>query len=321
MRLIAIGAALLAVFFSFTAHAQTYPSRPIVMIVPFPPGGAVDPTGRLLAGAMSKTLGENVVVETKAGAGGAIGHAFTARQKPDGYTILFTASAIVTIPLADDVNGRPSTYRMSDFTPIALITADPQILLVGATSPWKTLHDLLADAKAHPGKISYASAGVYGTSHTSIEMFSQAAGIQLLHVPYKGGGPSMMAVLSGEAGMTAQLPAVGLPLVKAGKARVLASFGATRLPTIADIPTMRELGVDAEFYSWLGLFAPAGLPREVASALRNAVRQAVRDSEFRKSMAGLNSVIHNLDGAEFDAFLEKDSRRLAAAIRKIGKTQ
>jgi tripartite-type tricarboxylate transporter receptor subunit TctC len=291
------------------------------MIVPFPPGGAVDPTGRLLATAMSRTLGQSVVVETKAGAGGGVGHAFVARQKPDGYTILFTASAIVTIPLADDVNGRPSTYRMSDFTPIALITADPQILLVSATSPWKTLHDLLADAKARPGKISYASAGVYGTSHTSIEMFSQAAGIQLLHVPYKGGGPSMMAVLSGEAGMTAQLPAVGLPLVKAGKVRVLASWGATRLPTLADIPTMRELGVDAEFYSWLGLFAPAGLPSDVAATLRNAVRQAARDGEFRKSMEGMNSVINNLDGAEFEAFLERDTRRLGSAIQKIGKTQ
>lgn len=321
MRPVTIGAVLLTVLLGFAAHAQTYPSRPITMIVPFPPGGAVDPTGRLLATAMSKTLGQNIVVETKAGAGGAIGHAFTARQNPDGYTILFTASAIVTIPLADDVNGRPSTYRMSDFTPIALVTADPQILLVSATSPWKTLQDLLADAKANPGKISYASAGVYGTSHTSIEMLSQVAGIQLLHVPYKGGGPSMMAVLSGEAGMTAQLPAVGLPLVKAGKARVLASFGATRLPTLADIPTMRELGVDAEFYSWLGLFAPAGLPHGLAATLRSAVRQTVQDSEFRKGMAGMNSVIKNLDGAEFDAFLEHDSRRLADAIRKIGKTQ
>ncbi|MGQ0652167.1 MAG: Bug family tripartite tricarboxylate transporter substrate binding protein [Betaproteobacteria bacterium] len=321
MRSAARGAALLAVFFTFAAHAQPYPSRPVTMIVPFPPGGAVDPTGRLLASAISKTLGQNVVVETKAGAGGGIGHAFVARQKPDGYTFLFTASAIVTIPLADDVNGRPSTYRMSDFTPIALVTADPQILLVSATSPWKTLHDLLADAKARPGKISYASAGVYGTSHTSIEMLSQAVGIQLLHVAYKGGGPSMMAVLSGEADMTAQLPAVGLPLVKASKVRVLASFGATRVPTLADIPTMRELGINAEFYSWLGLFAPAGLPDEVANTLRNAVRQAVQDSEFRKGIAGMNAVVRNLDGAEFEAFLEHDSRRLADAIRKIGKTQ
>jgi tripartite-type tricarboxylate transporter receptor subunit TctC len=234
---------------------------------------------------------------------------------------MFTASSIVTIPIADEVNGRQPTYRMSDFTPIALIAADPQLLLVPVGSPWKTLANLLADAKARPGKIKYSSAGIYGTSHTSVEMFAQAAGIQLLHVTYQGAGPSMVALLGGEVDMTAVTPAVGLTHVKAGKVRALASWGATRLPIVADIPTMKELGIDAEFYSWVALFAPAGLPGDIAATLRKAVRQAVQDEEFRKGMAAINTAVNNLEGAQFEAFLERDARRLGEAIRRIGKTE
>lgn len=321
MKVAARLALLLAVFFSVAAHAQPYPTRPVTMIVPFPPGGAAHPIGRLLANGMSKSLGQNVVVDTKAGAGGAIGHAYTARQAPNGYTIMFTASSIVTIPVADEVNGRPPTYRMSDFIPIALVAADPQLLLVPVNSPWKTLADLLADAKARPGKISYSSAGVYGTSHTSIEMFAHAAGIRLLHVPYQGAGPSMLALLGGEVQMTAVTPAIGLPHIKAGKVRALASWGGTRIASVADVPTLKELGIDAEFYSWVALFAPAGLPSDVAATLRRSVRQAVQDEEFLKGMAALNTEPSNLDGAQFEAFLERDSRRMSEAIRRIGKTE
>ncbi len=321
MKLAATIAALLAVLFGLDAHAQPYPSKPIMMIIPFPPGGAAHPIGRLLANGMSKSLGQSVVVDTKAGAAGAIGHAYTARQAPNGYTIMFTASSIVTIPVADEVNARQPTYRMSDFTPIALIAADPQLLLVPAASPWKTMADLLAHAKANPGKITYSSAGVYGTSHTSVEMFAHAAGIQLVHVAYQGAGPSMLALLSGEVNMTAVSPAVGLAHLKAGKVRALASWGATRLPNLADIPTMKELGIDAEFYSWVALFAPAGLPSDIAATLRRAVRQTVQSDEFRKGMATMDTAINNLDGAEFEAFLERDGRRNGEAIRRIGKTQ
>ncbi|MBA2965014.1 MULTISPECIES: Bug family tripartite tricarboxylate transporter substrate binding protein [Ramlibacter] len=321
MKVAARIAVVLAMLLSLAAHAQPYPSRPVTMIVPFPPGGAAHPIGRLLANAMSKSLGQNVVVDTKAGAGGAIGHAYTARQAPNGYTIMFTASSIVTIPVADEVNGRQPTYRMSDFTPIALVAADPQVLLVPVGSPWKTLADLLADAKARPGKIAYSSAGVYGTSHTSVEMFAQAAGIKLLHVPYQGAGPSILALLGGEVQLTAVTPAVGLPHIKAGKVRALASWGGTRLSNVADIPTMKELGIDAEFYSWVALFAPAGLPSDVAETLRKSVRQAVQDQEFLMGMAALTTEVNLQEGAQFEAFLERDSRRLGEAIRRIGKTE
>ena len=318
MRLIA--AVLLALLFG-TTQAQTYPTRPITMIVPFPPGGIADITGRPLAASMAKVLGQPVVVENKAGAGGAVGHAHAARQAADGYTIMTALSSITVIPVADEVNGRQPTYRMSDFTPIALVSADPTLLLVPADSPWKTIEDLVADAKKRPGKISYSTSGIYGTTHTCLAMFTQAAGIDMLHVPYKGGGPSMLALLAGEVNVTAQSPGVSHPHIKSGKVRALASWGAKRLPQLAEIPTLKERGYDAEFYIWAGVFAPAGVPAEVEAALRKAVRAAVNDADFQRAMAGVNTPIQHLEGAEFEAFLKTDGERLAGVVRRMGKTQ
>lgn len=303
------------------AQAQAYPTRPITMVVPFPPGGLADITGRPLATAMSKVLGQTIVVENKAGAGGAVGHAYAARQAADGYTIMNALSSITVIPVAEEVNGRKPTYTMADFTPIARIAADPTVLLVRSDSPWKTVDDLIADAKKRPGKISYSSSGLYGTTHTCQAMFAQAAGIDLLHVPYKGGAPSMQALLAGEVHVNAQSPAVANAHVKSGKVRVLASWGATRLPQIADIPTLRERGLDAEFYIWAGIFTPAGIPADVADKLRAAVRSAVKDPDFQKAMTNLNTPIQYQDAQEFSAFIKADGERLARVVRRMGKTQ
>ena len=321
MKLATLGTALCAALISLSAYAQQYPTRPITMVVPFPPGGIADITGRPLAASMQKVLGQPIVIENKAGAGGAVGHAHTARQAPDGYTIMTALSSITVIPVADEVNGREPTYRMSDFTPIALVSADPTLLLVAADSPWKTIEDLVADAKRRPGKISYSTSGVYGTTHTCLSMFTQAAGIDMLHVPYKGGGPSMRALLAGEVQVTAQSPGVSHPHLKSGKVRALVSWGAKRLPQLADIPTLKERGFDAEFYIWAGVFAPAGIPAEVADTLRKAVRAAVNDADFKRAMTNVNTPIQHLEGAEFDAFLATDGGRLASVVRKMGRTQ
>ena len=224
-RFVAVLAALAA---AAAAQAQPYPNRPITMIVPFPPGGIADITARPLAVSMAKMLGQNVVVENKAGAGGAVGHAYVAKARPDGYTIMTALSSIVVIPEADKVNGRPSTYQMSEFAPIALVSADPTILLVPADSPWKTLKELVDDARSRPGKISYASSGVYGTIHTCFEMLAQAADVRFLHVPYKGGGPAMTALIAGEVNLGAQSPGVANPHLRSGKIRTLGSWAASR---------------------------------------------------------------------------------------------
>ncbi len=318
MRL--IGAVLLAVLVS-TAQAQPYPSRPITIIVPFPPGGIADITGRPFAAVMSRLLGQPVLVENKAGAGGAVGHAYAARAKPDGYSLMMALSSIVIIPVADEVNGRAPTYKMSDFTPIALVSADPTVLMVPARAKWKTVKELVADAKANPGKISYSSSGLYGTTHTATEMFAQAAGIQLLHVPYKGGGPAMQAALANEVMFTIQSPGVANPHVRSGKFRLLASWGGKRIATLPELPTLLEQGYSAEFYIWAAMFGPKGLPGDVAERLRSVSRQVANDAEFRRAMGGMNTPIDYRDGAEFQSFLEADSKRLGDVVRRMGKTQ
>jgi tripartite-type tricarboxylate transporter receptor subunit TctC len=225
------------------------------------------------------------------------------------------------IPEADKVNGRPSTYQMSDFTPIALISADPTILLVPAGAPWKTLKELIDDARSRPGKISYASSGVYGTIHTCFEMLAQAADVKLLHVPYKGGGPAMTALLAGETNLGAQSPGVSDPHIKSGKIRVLGSWAGARTASLPDVPTMKEQGFDVEFYIWAGVFAPAGLPPEVRERLTAAVRQSAQDPEFVKALANVNTPVNYKEGKDFDVFLDTDTRRLAAVVQKMGKTE
>ena len=314
-------AALVLAVASAAAPAQQYPSKPITMIVPFPPGGIADITGRPLALVMSRILGQGIVVENRAGAGGAVGMAYVAKQKPDGYTLMTALSSIVIIPESDKVSGRTPLYQMSEFTPIALLSADPTVLLVPNDSPWKTLGDLINDAKARPGKISYSSSGIYGTTHTAFEMLAQSAGVQLLHVPYKGGGPAMTALLTGEVAITAQSPGVANPHMKSGKVRVLGSWGATRLPLIADVPTMKEQGFDVEFYIWAALFAPAGLPPDLLAKLRATVRQAVQEPEFRAAMAGMNTPINYMEGGDFDNFIAQDSKRLGGVVKLMGKVE
>jgi tripartite-type tricarboxylate transporter receptor subunit TctC len=321
MKLKIVLAALAVAAAALPVHAQQFPNRPITMIVPFPPGGIADITGRPLAVSMAKHLGQPVVVENKAGAGGAVGHAFVAKAKPDGYTIMTALSSIVVIPEADKVNGRPSTYQMSDFTSIALVSADPTILLVPADSPWKSLKDLIADAKARPGKISYASSGVYGTIHTCFEMLAQAADVKLLHVPYKGGGPAMTALIAGETNLGAQSPGVANPHLRSGKIRTLGSWAGTRTAALPDVPTMKEQGFDVEFYIWAGVFAPAGLPADVSDRVTAAVRASMQDPEFQKAMTNVNTPINYKEGKDFEAFLDTDTKRLAEVVRKMGKTE
>lgn len=316
-----LGAALAMTLASSITPAQPYPNKPITMVVPFPPGGIADLTGRVLAPVMSNILGQNIIIENRAGAGGAVGMAHLAKQKADGYTLMTALSSIVIIPASDAVSGRAPLYQMADFTPIALVSADPTVLLVPANSPWKTLDDLIKDAKASPGKISYSSSGIYGTTHTATEMLAQAAGVQFLHVPYKGGGPAMTALLAGEVAVTVQSPGVANPHVKAGKVRMLASWGATRLPAIAEVPTMKEHGYDVEFTIWAALFAPAGLPPDVLAKVRGAARQAMQDSKFRASMNAMNTPITYLEGAEFDHFIAQDAKRLGEVVKRMGKLE
>ncbi|MBC7781129.1 MAG: tripartite tricarboxylate transporter substrate binding protein [Proteobacteria bacterium] len=315
-----IGLAALAA----SVHAQpatAYPTRPITVIVPFAPGGIADITARPLTATMAKTLGQPMLIENRPGAGGGVGMAYAAKQKPDGYTVMMALSSIVVIPEADRVNGRAPSYTLNQFVPIALISADPTVLLVRTDSPWKTVADLVKDARERPARISFGSSGIYGATHVAMEMLWQAAGVQLLHVPFGGGGPSMTALLGGQVEVTAQAPGVASQHLKAGKVRVLGSWGAQRLKAFPELQTMRELGYDAEFYIWSALFAPAGVPTDVLARLRAATRDAVADDTFRKAMTTMETPILHLQGAEFDAFLERDAKRLAEVVKRMGKIE
>ena len=312
-------AALLALF-ACGAQAQDYPTRPITMIVPFPPGGIADINGRPLAASMEKTLGQPVLIVNRPGAGGAVGTTAAAKAAPDGYTILMTLSSISIFPVSDPMQGRPAPYQISDFMPIALVTADPTVLVVSAASPYRTIQDFVAAARANPGKINYSSSGIFGTLHVAMEMFAGAAGIELFHVPYQGGGPAVTALLGGQVQALASGPAAAVGQIKGGKMRALAGWGARRLDLMPELPTFMELGYkDVEFYIWSGVVAPAAIPPNVQHRLRAAVRAAVADPQFTGAMAKVSTPISYLDAPEFKDFWVADAARLRKAVQKIGK--
>jgi len=246
---------------------------------------------------------------------------FVANSKPDGYTLLMALSSISIIPEADKLFDRTPAYTMDQLIPIALISADPTILVVNAERPWKSVKEFVEDAKKRPGQISYSSSGVYGTLHMAMEMFSHAAGIDLKHVPYGGGGPALTALLGGHVDSLASGPAVVLPHIKAGKLRPLAGWGAKRVAALPDVPTFKELGYDIEFYIWAGLFAPRGTPAPVMRTIRDSVKQTVNTAEFKSAMEKIETPIAYLDAPEFQKFWQKDAKMLADAIKRIGKIE
>jgi tripartite-type tricarboxylate transporter receptor subunit TctC len=301
---------------------EPYPSRPITLVAPFPPGGVADLTARPVAAAMEKILKSPVPVVNKTGAAGAVGMQFVATSKPDGYTLLLALSSISIIPEADKLFGRPPAFTVDQFAPIALVSADPTILVVPADKPWKTAAEFIEDAKKRPGQISYSSSGVYGTLHMAMELLSSAAGVKLRHVPYAGGAPALTAVLGGHVDALASGPAVVLPHIKAGKLRALAGWGDKRVAAVPEAPTFRELGYPgAEFYIWAGVFAPKGTPEPVLGKLRGTLRAVVDDAEFKAAMEKLETPIVFKQGDEFAKFFEADARRLAEGVRRVGRIE
>jgi tripartite-type tricarboxylate transporter receptor subunit TctC len=302
--------------------ADDYPSRPITIVAPFPPGGVADLTARPVAAAMEKVLKNPVGVVNKTGAAGAVGMQHVATSKPDGYTLLLALSSISIIPEADKLFDRPPAFTVDQFAPIALISADPTILVVRAEAPWKTAKEFIDDAKKRPGRISYSSSGIYGTLHMAMELLSHAAGIKMRHIPTAGAGPALNAILGGHVDALASGPSVVIPHIKSGKLRPLAGWGAQRVASLPDVPTFKELGYpDAEFYIWAGLFAPKGTPEPVLAKLREATRNAVNDAGFKSAMEKLETPIVFKQGDEFQKFFDADARRLAEGVRRVGKLE
>jgi tripartite-type tricarboxylate transporter receptor subunit TctC len=263
-----------------------------------------------------------VVVVNKTGAGGAVGMQALAVSKPDGYTLMVALSSISVMPEVDTMFSRPPVYKLSDFNPIALLSSDPTVLVVGSKSPWKTVADFVADAKKRPGEIKYSSSGVYGTMHVAMEMFAHSAGIKLRHIPTGGGGPALTALLGGHVDALSGGPNVSIPHIKAGTVRVLAGWGDKRLAALPEVPTLLELGYkDVEFYIWSGLFAPAATPQPIIKMLREATAKAVQSPDFKSAMEKMATPISYLDAPDFRKFWDKDAARLIKAVRNIGKVE
>ncbi len=303
--------------------AEKWPVRTINMIVPFPAGGQADLAARPVAQALEEVLGRSVVVDNRAGgAGGAIGNALAARAEPDGYTLLMTLSSLAVLPEADRLFNRAPTYEVSQFAPIARVLADPTLLAVPASAPWKTLQDFVEDAKRRPGAIPYGSSGPYGTLHVAMEMFAASADIKLLHIPFRGAGPALNALLSSTIHALASAPGTLKQHVDNGKMRVLANWGAERIPSFPHVPTFKELGYkDVEFYIWAGLFAQSALPAPIMTRLREAMARAVKRPEVTRPLLTAGSPVAYLDAPEFTQFIAQDSARLIAAVKQIGRVE
>lgn len=296
-----------------------YPSRTVTIVVPFPPGGSADMAARPLAAMLTDKLGRNVVVENKGGAGGGVGHAYVARSEPDGYTLLMALPSLAVIPEANRLLGQPVQYEFDQFVPIARVFADPVILTVKKSSPWKTLDDFVKAVRQEPGKIPYASSGKFGTVHLAMEMFLNSAGLKMQHVPYQGGAPAFNALLSGQVAVVPTLESIAKGHLENGELRVLAQWGTQRLPNFRDAPTLQEAGYkDVVYVLWAGLFAPRGTPQGAQKLLRDAIRTYMTEPAVQQRFIKLGSQPGYLDGPEFAAYLKDDTERLLNVVRKVG---
>ena len=322
MRPVTLALLILIGFAGNPAQAQDkFPSKPVTILLGYPPGGSTDTTARALAPVLERILGQPVVIQNRPGAAALIGTMQVANAAPDGYTVTVATTQLSLLPAVDQVFGRPPSFTREQFAPIALVSADPSMLFVNASQPWKTFQELIDDAKKRPGQIVYASGGLYGTTHLAIEIVLKATGTRMRHLPTAGGGPALTAVLGNHAGLLAAHPAVGGPQARAGVLRPIGTMGTKRVAAFPDIPTLKELGYDAQYYQWNGLFTQAKVPEPIITIWRTAVAKAVKDPDFIKAMAKVGSGIDYLDRDEFRPWWDADSRKTEDTVRAIGKVQ
>lgn len=300
---------------------EAWPEKSLTMVVPFPPGGVADTVGRPVAQALARELKQSVVVENKGGAGGAIGIAAVAKAPADGYTLLMSLASMTTIPEADKVNGKTPLFQMSQLKPIARFTADPVVLVVRTEAPWKDVQEFVKDVRSNPAKYSFGSSGNYGTMHVPMEMLKANANMRLLHVPYTGAGPALIALLSGQVDAVATGPASVLQHIKGGKLKALAHWGEEPLASLPSVPTLKQSGFPVNYAQWSGLFVPAGTPDAVVEKLRSAAKKAAEDPAVNTTINGAGSSIMYMDAPQFQTYLNADAKKMADIVQKIGKVE
>ena len=304
-----------------TQAQAPYPDRPITMIVPFPPGGVADTVARPVAEALARELKQPVVVENKAGAGGALGIGQAARAAADGYTLLLSLSSISILPEADKLLDRKPAFLLSQFKPIARFTADPTVLVVRADAPWQTLAEFVADLRRQPAKYNYGSSGNYGTMHVPMEMLKAAAGFRMTHIPYTGAGPALVALLAGQVDAVASGPSTVVQQIQAGKLRALAHWGERPLSALPGVPSLTQAGFPVRFAQWSALFVPSKTPEDVVQRLRAAAAKVASDPAVRQVVNKAGSPIEYLDAPEFQTYWDADAAVMTQAVRRIGKLE
>jgi tripartite-type tricarboxylate transporter receptor subunit TctC len=300
---------------------DAYPSHAVTFINPFPPGGAADVVGRPLAAILEPILKQPCVIETKAGAAGQVGGQVAATAKPDGYTLLIHIVSISGFAEVDKLFGRQPKFTRADFIPIARLTSGPMVLLVNDQQPYKSVKELVDDAKKNPDKLTFSSSGLYGALHLPTALFMKATGIQMKHLPTNGGGPALTAILGNNAQVLVSSIAAASGQIKGGKLRALACFSPQRAASLPNVPTLKELGYDVEFSLWVGVFAPKGTPANVLKTMGDAIKKAAASDQFKTAISNIGDEVAYLDQAAFAKFWDEDAKRVEAAVHAIGRVQ
>ena len=305
----------IAALFPMTAAAQTYPSRPVRLIVPFPPGGSNDVVGRMIAVQLSTRLDKPVIVENQGGAGGLIGTEMAARSQPDGYTLLLVSVAYAFIPAIYKLPYDPATA----FAPVAILGAGPVVIAVTSKLPVNSVKELIALAKEKPGELNYATAGVGSFQHLASELFKLQAGVDIVHIPFKGGGPAMMDVIAGNTQIAIGSLVQMLPQIQAGKLKALGVGSAKRIAALPELPTISEAGVPGyEVTNWWGIVVPAGTPRPVTDRLHKELTAVVSSRETKKRFETEGAEPLSMSPDEFGRFIAAETVKWARVVKDAG---
>jgi len=308
-----------ALFLATPVFAADYPSRAISLVCPVNPGGTLDLNARAFAGVAEKLLGKPVVVLNKPGASGAIGTAFVAEAKPDGYTIGLGWSSQTAIIVQEMVNGRKPPFALEDFSVLGRLTDSPPLLVVTHNNPWKTAREALADVKAHPNTYSYAGSGIYSIGHLPFMLLDKELKTKTKLVPTRGGGENVSLFLGGHVTFLAQYPGPALPLVKSKQIRALAQWGGKRVKNFEDVPTFKELGYNVVYTAWVGLLAPKATPAPILERLRSLVKQVTSDPAFVSTMEKAGDQVDYTDAETTRMAWQKEFNQLYPLIEELEK--
>src|SRR3989339_242341 len=297
--------------------AADYPTKPITIISPMAPGGGHDLVGRAFGSVADKILGQSMPLVNRPGAAGMIGGLAVAQSPPDGYTLGISSTNVNATLQWEMVNGKKPLFTWKDYSPIAIFTNSPTLIVVNAESPWKTLNDLIRDAKAKPGHYAFGSGGIYGMSHLPAEIFAKAASLKFRHVPYTGGGPTLAALVGKHIDFATQYPGPSLPLVQGNKLRALAVQSDQRLKAYPNVPTVKELGLAAEFSGWVGIVVPRNTPESIVRKLREVSRKVAVEKSFIDIIEKSGDEVRLVLGEEMAKYWDAESAMLTKVMADL----